>query len=388
MCVPNSWVVWCAPRLARVGWWAAVLSCMAVGLASAQPAPALPGPEAVTRVWSDPRFQRLAIEAAAAPAVLTTAVLPEPVARDAQALLRQPGTVALLLIDGGRIVFEGYDKGATEADRLLSFSMAKTLTALAVGEALCAGRLASLEGPAVAHAPQLAGTAFAEVSLRDLLRMSSGARSSAGQLHGQPRPGATADLIFGRTSATRLISEHGQRARTLFGELRPGERFAYNNLDTDALALVLEGATGEPFARWFGRTVMARVQPEAASFWLADAEGRAVAHMGFMATLRDWGRIAQRTLDLRTGRTGDACLQRFVSEATRRQIVTGPSGAFAGYGYQTWTDHRLLPSTSFWMQGFGGQRIGIDPESGKILVTFAWQPEDGAFQLFRNWVGR
>ena len=107
-----------------------------------------------------------------------------------------------------------------------------------------------------------------------------------------------------------------------------------------------------------------------------------------MATLGDWGRLALRVLALRGASTGDACMQAFVSDATRRQIPTGASGGFEGYGYQVWTDGRILPPESFWILGFGGQRIGVDPASGRILVAFAWQPDDGVFQLFRNWVAR
>ena len=328
---------------------ALLVAAAACGVARAQAVPQLPGPEAVTRAWASERYRRVEIPSAERPSALPSGTLPEALARDAEVLLRRPGTVALLLIDSGRIVFEGYDKGAAATDRLLSFSMAKTMTALAVGEAACAGRIANLDDRADAHARELAGTAFGEASVRDLLRMASGAGAGAGNLHGQPRPGATSDLILGRVSMARQLREHGRRARTLFGEVRPGTRFAYNNLDTDALSLVVEAASGEPFAQWFGRTVMAPAGPEASSFWLLDADGRAAAHVGFMATLRDWGRLALRVLALRGASTGDACMQAFVSDATRRQIPTGASGGFEGYGYQVWTDGRILPPESFWM---------------------------------------
>lgn len=363
------------------------LAAFTAAAARAQPVPPLPAPEAVTRAWVSARGNRAEIPPAERPSVLPRAVPSPALAREAQAVLDRPGTVALLLIDRGRVVFEGYDKGAVEADRLLSFSVAKTMTAIAVGEALCAGAVRSLDDRADAYADAVSGTARGEASVRDLLRMASGARGGEAGLHGQPRPGATADVMLGREAIGGQLREHGRRAATLFGEVRPGTRFAYSNLDTDALARVVEAAVGEPFPDWFGRTVMGPAQPEASSYWMLDRDGYAVAHAGFMATLRDWGRLALRVLALRGGEAGDDCMQTFLAEGTRRQLPTWAAGGFEGYGYQTWTDGPRLPSRSFWMLGFGGQRIGIDPAGGKILVSFAWRPEDAVFQLFRNWVG-
>ncbi|MEN9316314.1 MAG: hypothetical protein RIS35_2707 [Pseudomonadota bacterium] len=354
--------------------------------AGAQPVPPLPAPEAVTGVWRSERHVRAEIPGSERPAVLERAAASPALARDAQALLGRPGTLALLLIDRGRVVFEGYDKGTTERDRLMSFSIAKTMTAVAVGEALCAGAVRSLDDRADAYADVVSGTARGEASVRDLLRMASGARGGDPALHGQPRPGATSAVMLGREAIAGQLREHGRRAVTLFGEVRPGARFAYSNLDTEALARVVEAAVGESFPEWFGRAVMVPAEPEASSYWLLDREGHAVAHAGFMATLRDWGRLAMRVLALHGGDAGDDCMRDFLAEAGRRQITTGSGAGFAGYGYQIWTDGPRLPGKSFWMLGFGGQRIGIDPVTRKILVSFAWRPEDEVFQLFRNWV--
>lgn len=351
----------------------------------------LTGPGWIHSLWSTPG-QRLAEWPAAAQTQPLAKASPQALAVEhreaAERLLAGPGTVALMLIDRGQVVFEGYAQGASESDRLLSFSIAKSMTALAVGEALCAGRLRSLDDLAKVHAPELAGTAYGEATVRDLLRMASGARAGNAALHGQPRPGATPALARGQGSVLEMLREFGDRDRTLFGPVQPGQRFSYNNLDTDALARVVQGAVGEPLPAWFGRTVLARVGPERSSFWALDARGDVIAHAFFMATLRDWGRLAQDTLDLWKGRAGSPCLQRFVRDATSRQIATYQREGFQGYGYQIWRDERLLPTESFWMLGFGGQRIGIDPATERILVTFSWQPQPEAFELFRRWARR
>jgi hypothetical protein len=40
------------------------------------------------------------------------------------------------------------------------------------------------------------------------------------------------------------------------------------------------------------------------------------------------------------------------------------------------------------MLGFGGQRIAIDPVADKMMITFAWSPEEQAFTLFNTWSRR
>ena len=54
--------------------------------------------------------------------------------------------------------------------------MAKTVTAMLVGIAIDEGRIRSVDDPASAYVPALAGTEYGRTSLRHLLQMSSGVR--------------------------------------------------------------------------------------------------------------------------------------------------------------------------------------------------------------------
>ena len=101
------------------------------------------------------------------------------VRRFAQTTIELPGTTALALIDKGVLVFEGVGsgKGVTPQARFASYSMAKSVTALAVGEALCAGRIKDLTDKAEDYAPQLKGTPYGESAVRDLLMMAIMRRS-------------------------------------------------------------------------------------------------------------------------------------------------------------------------------------------------------------------
>ena len=86
--------------------------------------------------------------------------------------------MSVLLLEHDKILHEEYANGATSKSLMRSYSVAKSLTALAVGEALCAGKIKSLEDKATTYAPTLEGTAYGAATLRQLLTYTSGAVTS------------------------------------------------------------------------------------------------------------------------------------------------------------------------------------------------------------------
>jgi arginine-tRNA-protein transferase len=84
-------------------------------------------------------------------------------------------TRAVIVIQGGRIVAEQYGKGFDEKSKLVSWSMAKSVTSLLVGIALDQGLIRGLDDLPQDYVPELQGTLHGQVPLRHLLNMSSGA---------------------------------------------------------------------------------------------------------------------------------------------------------------------------------------------------------------------
>lgn len=130
--------------------------------------------------------------------------------------------------------------------------MGKSLTSLAVGEALCSGHLRSIEDLAVQYNSSIPRNAFGTSSIKQLLTMSSGAMSGNHPgFPGMPYPNATHEVLTQQVSTVDLLKRYGERESVFGGGAKPGTRFSYNNLDTDALEFVVSGATNQPFARWF-----------------------------------------------------------------------------------------------------------------------------------------
>jgi CubicO group peptidase (beta-lactamase class C family) len=165
-------------RLAYAGVWeSCVPLALFVALAALNPTPlhaqqqGLQRPEASFGFWKDPAFRVKKLDPSSKVAEITRDLESAdraPLRKAAQELLDRPTTTALALVERGKLVFEGYAKGSGANDHFVGFSVSKSMTALAVGEALCAGKIRSLDDSASTYAPELAGTAQGESSVRHL----------------------------------------------------------------------------------------------------------------------------------------------------------------------------------------------------------------------------
>jgi hypothetical protein len=82
----------------------------------------------------------------------------------------------LLVLKNGEIALETYQLGNSEATRWMSMSVVKSIAATLIGAAIKAGSIHSIDDPLTAYLPQLAGSAYDSVSIRNLLHMTSGVK--------------------------------------------------------------------------------------------------------------------------------------------------------------------------------------------------------------------
>ncbi len=291
-------------------------------------------------------------------------------------LERQRAT-GLLVLKNGEIVAEHYRYGRRDDARFLSFSMAKSVTSLLVGQAQARGLIASLDDPAEKYVTALAGSPYGATTIRQLLRMSSGltfterydgtddiarlSRAGAG-VRGAGTPVDVLRSITARHSA-------------------PGEKFVYASAETDVLGRVLAAASGKSVAELTSEWLWKPMGAEHDAFWRISGDGQEQSYGAFNASLRDWGRLG---LLLANG--GKAGTQQVLppdylldaTDAARQPEAFKPRKAtpYFGYGYQFW----LLPmkQRTFAMQGIHGQGIYVQPSSGLVLVlTSVWEGASG-----------
>lgn len=280
-------------------------------------------------------------------------------------LERQRAT-GLLVLKNGEVVAEFYRYGRKDDARFLSFSMAKSVTSLLVGQAHARGLIASL-----------AGSPYGATSVRQLLRMSSGLTfteryDGADDISRLSRAGAGAPGAGSPLDVLGSITARHSAA---------GEKFVYASAETDVLGRVLAGATGKSVAELTSEWLWKPMGAEHEAFWRISSDGQEQSYGAFNASLRDWGRLG--LLLANGGKAGGQQVlpPDYLLDATdpaRQPEAFRPRKAtpYFGYGYQFW----LLPmkERSFAMQGIHGQGIYVQPSAGLVMVlTSVWESASG-----------
>jgi hypothetical protein len=88
--------------------------------------------------------------------------------------LRHQAVTGFLILKDGRIVYEYYGDGNTDKTLWTSRSVAKSVVSILVGMAIKEGLIGSVADPITRYLPELKGTAWEGVTLRDLLQHTSG----------------------------------------------------------------------------------------------------------------------------------------------------------------------------------------------------------------------
>lgn len=279
--------------------------------------------------------------------------------------LARERVMGLLIIKDGVVQVERYQYDRTPAQRFVSNSMAKSIVSMAVGIALQEGKIASLDDRADKYATKMAGTLYGETTIRNLLRMSSGA-------HFEERYDGKDDLErFGRAVIRGGVEE---AAKVITVRDAPqGTRFSYASAETEVLAGVLRGATGMSVSDYLGPRLWQAMGAETSALWRAERTGLERAAGNFNATLRDYGRlgIVLANDGLRPDTKQQLIPRDYLLEATdwrRAPEAFRPRTAtpYYGYNYQFWT----FPTDKrrFAMLGVYGQMIFVDPELKLVMV--------------------
>jgi CubicO group peptidase (beta-lactamase class C family) len=283
-------------------------------------------------------------------------------------MTRNPAT-GLLIARDETILVERYQYARTDRDRFTSWSMAKTVTSMLVGIAVGEGRIRSVDDPAAAYVPKLAGTEYGRTSLRHLLQMSSGVRFVEEYT-------GTDDVSKLSADTFRQLGPGGVASVTPFNEraVPAGTKFSYASVETEVLGLVLAGAVGRSVSEYLQEKIWQPIGAEADATWIIDRSGQEVTYCCFNAVLRDYARLGLLLANDGNWRGRQIVPAAWVRDATsvradqphlRPRIAT----PFFGYGYQTW----IFPEERrmFAFLGVRGQAIYVDPASRIVLVTTA-----------------
>ncbi len=281
-------------------------------------------------------------------------------------LSRHPAT-GLLIARGDTILFEHYQYGRTDRDRLLSQSMAKTIVAMLVGIAVREGAIRSIDQPAQDYVPALAGTEYGKTPIRALLHMASGVAFK--EVYDAPGDNERLNLmLFGprEPGATQVVATFNTR------EAPADTRFHYAGIETEVLGLVIAQSVKMSLTDYLQTRIWQPMGAEATAAWTVDTTGQEVAYCCISAVLRDWARVGMMLANDGMWNGVQIVPRQLVLDATMAQKPyqrPGVASPFYGYGYQVW----LFPGPrrQFALLGIHGQSIFVDPEAKLVLVHTA-----------------
>lgn len=280
--------------------------------------------------------------------------------------LQRQRVTGLLIIKDGQILVERYQYDRTPQHRLVSHSMAKSITSLAVGFALAEKKIGSLDDKVSKYVPELAGYPYGETTIRGVLRMSSGVQFT------ETYDGKDDLAKFSSLQATKGTVE-ALRAFTI-REAAEGTRFHYASSETPLLALVVRAVTGKTLSSYLTERLWQPMGAEADATWINTPDGLERAAGNFNAVLRDYGRLG--VLLANDGAIGGKQIlpKDYLLEATdwhKQPDAFAPNRAtpYFGYGYQFW----LYPGAKrrFALLGVYGQSVFVDPELKLVMVITA-----------------
>ncbi len=285
--------------------------------------------------------------------------------RSVSEFLERSQTTALIVLKGDVLTHESYYQGTHLEDRRISWSVAKSFLSAVFGVAVDQGHIKDLNEPVTAYVPELNGSGYEGVTIKNVLQMSSGVRFN------EDYDDFSSDINrFGRLMA--LGGSFDEFAAELVSEREQGTFLHYVSLDTHVLGMVLRKATGMPIVDYFNQHLWSKIQPEANTAYITDETGQPMVLGGLNMRTRDFAKFGKLYLD--NGRWNG---EQVIPEAWVRSSVTpdeehlkpgkrDSSDLLLGYGYQWWIP--VNADQEFMAIGIYDQFIYVNQKANVVIV--------------------
>jgi CubicO group peptidase (beta-lactamase class C family) len=274
--------------------------------------------------------------------------------------LAKTNTNAFLIVRNGRITFQKYLNGKTESTRLPSYSVAKTMTSIVIGQLIQAGKIKESD-TFVSILPRFkAGTDFDKVTIKDLLDMQGGIGVSDNYPTGPSGWGVAIAQMYASTDLNWFLNNNRKMAQT------PGTFAEYRSVDTQLLGMIIQKVTGQLVADYFTSNVWQPIGAEFDAYWNVDHQGgQEKTFCCFNAAARDYARVGQLLLENGGGVVSATWIKRLSTP-----VVTLDHNW--GYSAQIWHPY---PGVNM-MLGLHGQYVYVEPKTNTVIVKLSDEPTD------------
>jgi hypothetical protein len=292
---------------------------------------------------------------------------------DLASFLRESDTDGMAIVHRGRLVFEHYANGMTEETPHILMSVSKSMLGLLLHELGLDARRRVVD-----VIPELAGTAYRDATLRDLLDMRAGIvweenyLASAGPIVEYRKATGWNPLAPGETPGD-LHSFY----RTLKETEAHGGPVHYVSPNSDLLGWVVERATGRRYAELMSERIWKKIGAERGAYITVDRLGAPRCAGGMCVTLRDLARVGQWLIEEKPG---------FLNSLQQGDAAAWAAGDlvpyFPGLPLRYRDQWYALDGGAPLYFGFGihGQYLFVDPASEIVIAKLSSQapPLDAA----------
>src|SRR5215470_10194534 len=210
------------------------------------------------------------------------------------AFLTDTRTDAIVILHGGRLVFERYANGMTAETPHILMSVSKSMLGLLAGVLVARGVL-ELECPVTVVVPEVADTAYEGATIRQLLDMRAGIAFDEDYL-------ATSGVLVAYRKAAgwnpvspgEAVSDLRSFYRQMRDRVRPhGQTFHYVSPNTDLLGWVIERAARRRYADLMSDLIWKPMGATRSAYITVDRLGAPRCAGGMCTSARDLARVGR-----------------------------------------------------------------------------------------------
>jgi CubicO group peptidase (beta-lactamase class C family) len=283
---------------------------------------------------------------------------PITIGTDVDAYMKAQRTAGLVIVQDGKIRLEKYGLDFSGDGKWTSFSVAKSFTSTLVGAAIKDGYIKSIDDKVSAYIPDLKGSVYDDVTIRQLLTMTSGVKWN--EDYADPKSDVA---LFNQHKAEDGMDVTVSYMRKLPREAPAGTKWVYKTGETNLIGVLVSSATKKKLSDYLSEKVWAPFGMEQDASWLLGSTGHEISGCCIQASTRDYARFGAFMLGGAMV-DGKAILpDDWITPATTKQAGIGVAGK--GYGFQWWT----YDDGSYAAQGIFGQGIFIDPKRRLVIAS-------------------
>ena len=276
----------------------------------------------------------------------------------------------LIAIKDGEVVLEKYALGRKPTDRWTSFSVAKSVTSILMGAAIKDGYIKSEYDQVTRYLPELKGTAYDGVSLRQLMTMTTGVKWD--ENYANPK----SDVAQAGTAAFKGGDPVANNPLLLYmSKLKraapAGTVWEYKTGETDLAGIALKRALArQSLSEYASEKLWKPFGMEQDAIWMVDKAGQERGGCCMSMTLRDYARIGLFMLGGGEINGKSILPAGWVEEATANHVPKAQAEKGAAYGYFWWP-----MEDGYRAVGIFGQGIYVYPEENLVIAMNSALPK-------------